>query len=398
MPNAINTLFKKIIVILFFIFLNFKDFCMKRHFLAASLVCGILASHLLGGEVKIGVVLPASGAVGGFGELGKRGIDLAHKAQSKTKNGEDIKIIFIDNKSDKIESANAMQKLVSSDKVSVVIGPMISTNALAMTKIADDNQTPLIAPVATNDRVTKGKKFVSRVSFADSFQGLIAANLAFRDLGAKKAAILFDNSSDYSIGLTRAFRNQFKALGGEIIIEANAQAGTKDFKAQISSIKAKNPDVLYLPIYYNEGALIAVQAKQLGLNVPTIGGDGLVSNKIFFDVAKEAGEGYMVTDYYSTSSKQTPKGEKFIKTYEKTYKEPISSFSAMLADAYGLAVAAIEECGAQDRVCINDKIRNAKDYEGISGKFSLQNGESIRSAVINQVQGGNLVYKTTIEP
>ncbi|TLD89185.1 ABC transporter substrate-binding protein [Helicobacter sp. MIT 05-5294] len=371
---------------------------MKKHFLAVSLACGILASHLLGGEVKIGVVLPASGAVGGFGELGKRGIDLAHKAQSKTKNGDEIKIVFIDNKSDKIESANAMQKLVSSEKVSVVIGPMISTNALAMTKIADDNQTPLIAPVATNDRVTKGKKFVSRVSFADSFQGLIAANLAFKDLGAKRAAILFDNSSDYSIGLTRAFRNQFKALGGEIIIEANAQAGTKDFKAQISSIKAKNPDVLYLPIYYNEGALIAVQAQQLGLSVPTIGGDGLVSNRIFFDVAKEAGEGYMVTDYYSTSSKQTPKGEKFIKNYEKTYKEPISSFSAMLADAYGIAVLAIEECGAENRVCINDKIRNVKDYEGISGKFSLQNGESIRSAVINQVHNGNLVYKTTIEP
>lgn len=371
---------------------------MKKHFLAVSLACGIFASHLCAGEVKIGVVLPVSGAVGGFGELGKRGIDLAYKAQSKTKNGEDIKIIFIDNKSDKIESANAMQRLVSSDKVSVVIGPMISTNALAMTKIADDNKTPLIAPVATNDRVTKGKSFVSRISFADSFQGLIAANLAFKDLGAKKAAILFDNSSDYSIGLTRAFRNQFKALGGEIIIEANAQAGTKDFKAQISSIKAKNPDVLYLPIYYNEGALIAVQAQQLGLNVPTIGGDGLVSNKIFFDVAKEAGEGYMVTDYYSTSSKQTPKGEKFIKDYKKTYNEPVSSFSIMLADAYGLAVAAIEECGAENRECINDKIRNAKDYNGVSGKFSLQNGESIRSAVINQVQGGNLVYKTTIEP
>lgn len=159
---------------------------MKKTFVTLYLACGIFASNLLAGEVKIGVVLPASGAVGGFGELGKRGIDLAYKAQSKTKNGEEIKIIFIDNKSDKIESANAMQKLVSSDKVSVVIGPMISTNALAMTKIADDSKTPLIAPVATNDRVTKGKNFVSRVSFADSFQGLIAANLAFKDLGAKR--------------------------------------------------------------------------------------------------------------------------------------------------------------------------------------------------------------------
>ncbi|MCI5969296.1 ABC transporter substrate-binding protein [Helicobacter sp.] len=371
---------------------------MKKAMLAMSLACGMLASTLSAETIKIGVVLPISGAVGGFGELGKRGIDLAYKAQNTTKNGDSIELILIDNKSDKIESANAMQKLVSSDKVSVVIGPMTSTNALAMTKIADDSKTPLIAPVATNDRVTKGKDFVSRVSFADSFQGVIAANLAYKDLGLKKAAILFDNSSDYSIGLARSFRDQFKKLGGEIVIETNAQAGTKDFKAQISSIKAKNPDVLYLPIYYNEGALIALQAKQLGLSVPTIGGDGLASNQIFFDVAKDAGNGYMVTDYYSTSAKQTPKGEQFMQEYEATYKEPVSSFSVMLADAYGIALQAIEACGAKDKACINDKIRNVKDYDGISGKFSLEKGESVRSAVINEVQDGKLIYKTTVNP
>lgn len=371
---------------------------MRKAILAMSLVCGMLVGTLNAETIRIGVVLPISGAVGGFGELGKRGIDLAYKAQSKTKNGDSIELIFIDNKSDKIESANAMQKLVSSDKVSVVIGPMISTNALAMTKIADDSKTPLISPVATNDRVTKGKKFVSRVSFADSFQGIIAANLAYKDLGLKKAAVLFDNSSDYSIGLARAFKNQFKKLGGEIVIEANAQSGTKDFKAQISSIKAKNPDILYLPIYYNEGALIAVQAKQLGLSVPTIGGDGLVSNKIFFDVAKDAGNGYMVTDYYSTSAKQTPKGEQFMKDYEVTYKEPVSTFSAMLADAYGIALQAIEACGAKDRECINEKIRNVQNYEGIGGNVSLNNGEAVRSAVINEVKDGKLIYKTTVNP
>ncbi|MDA3967882.1 MULTISPECIES: ABC transporter substrate-binding protein [Helicobacter] len=371
---------------------------MRKVFVSLTLAFGMFASAVSAETIKVGVVLPISGAVGGFGELGKRGIDIAYKNQSTTKNGDKIELVLIDNKSDKIESANAMQKLVSTDKVSVVIGPMISTNALAMTKIADDSKTPLISPVATNDRVTKGKKFVSRISFADSFQGIIAANLAIKDLGANRAAILFDNSSDYSIGLTKAFRDQYKKLGGEIVIETNAQAGTKDFRAQLSSIKAAKANMIYLPIYYNEGALIALQAKQLGLNMPVIGGDGLVSNKIFFDVAKDAGEGYMVTDYYSTSSKQTEKGAKFIQEYEATYKEPVSTFSAMLADAYGLAISAIEACGANDKICINDKIRNVTDFEGISGKFSLQNGEAIRSAVINEVKNGKLVYKTTIEP
>ncbi|MDE5603112.1 MAG: ABC transporter substrate-binding protein [Helicobacter sp.] len=368
---------------------------MKKLFLSLVAACGMLANAE---AIKIGIVLPISGAVGGFGELGKRGIDLAYAAKNKTKNGDNIELIFVDNKSDKIESANAMQKLISADNVSVVIGPMVSTNALAMVKIADDNRVPLIAPVATNDRVTQGKKFVSRISFADSFQGLIAANLAFRELKARKAAILFDNSSDYSIGLAKSFKNQFKKLGGEIVIETNAQAGTRDFKAQISNIKSKNPDVLYLPIYYNEGALIAIQAKQLGLDVPTIGGDGLASNKIFFEVSKGAGEGYMVTDYYSTNSVQTPQGIAFIKAYGEKYNEPVSSFAVMFADAYGIALEAIEKCGGKDRICINNVIQFIKDYEGIGGKFSLQNGEAIRSAVINEVKDGQLVYKTTIQP
>lgn len=371
---------------------------MKKVFVSVTLAFGLFASAINAETVKVGVVLPISGAVGGFGELGKRGIDIAYKNKNVTNKGDKIEIILIDNKSDKIESANAIQKLISTNNVSVVIGPMTSTNALAMTKIADDNKTPLIAPVATNDRVTQNKQFVSRISFADSFQGLIAANLAIKDLGANRAAILFDNSSDYSIGLAKSFRDQYKKLGGQIVIEANAQAGTKDFKAQLSSIKAAKVNVIYLPIYYNEGALIALQAEQLGLKVPVIGGDGLASNKIFFDVAKDAGEGYMVTDYYSPNSKQTGKGTKFIQEYEATYNEPVSTFSAMLADAYDLAISAIEACGATDKICINDKIRNATDFEGISGKFSLKNGEATRSAVINEVQNGKLVYKTTVEP
>ncbi|WP_104721720.1 ABC transporter substrate-binding protein [Helicobacter mesocricetorum] len=368
---------------------------MKKLFLLFVAICGVLANAQ---NIKIGVILPISGAVGGFGELGKRGIDLAYATQNKTKNGDKIEIVLVDNKSDKIESANAMQKLISDGDISVVIGPMISTNALAMVKIANDNRMPLIAPVATNGRVTQGKKFVARIAFADSFQGLIAANLAFRELGARKAAILLDNSSDYSIGLAKSFKGRFVKLGGEIVIETSAQAGTKDFRAQLSNIKAKNPDVLYLPIYYNEGALIAVQAKQLGLNVQTIGGDGLASNKVFFEVAKEAGDGYMVTDYYSPNSVQTPKGIAFIKAYEEKYNEPVSSFAAMFADAYGVALEAIEKCGGKDRICINSTIQFIQDYEGVSGKFSLENGEAIRSAVINEVKDGQLIYKTTIEP
>lgn len=139
---------------------------------------------------------------------------------------------------------------------------------------------------------------------------MVGANLASRDLKAKTAAIVFDSSNDYSVGLAKAFRTQFLKNGGTIPIEVQAPGGSKDFKAQLASVKAKNVDMIYMPIYYTEGALIAVQSKQLGLNKPVVGGDGLAADQVFFDVGKDAVNGYMTTDYYSPNAKeQTPAGK-----------------------------------------------------------------------------------------
>ncbi len=365
-----------------------------------ALISAVTAGSLVAAEVKIGVVLPLSGAIGGYGQSANKGITLINELKPTLANGDTIKLVVVDNKSDKIESANAMQKLVSSDKVDAVIGALTSTNTLAMTKIADDTKTPLIAPVATNDRVTKGRNYVSRVCFSDSFQGVIGANLAYNDLKAKKAAVLFDSGSDYSIGLTKAFKQQFTKLGGKIEIEAQVPAGTKDFKAQISSVKAKGVDVVYIPIYSNEAALIAIQSKQLGLNVPFIGGDGIAADKVFFEVGKEAIEGYMATDYYSPDAKQTPKGAEFMAAYAKKYNnEKVHTFAAMIADAYGIITSAMEKCtNPKDKECVNQNIRATKNFEGITGTISLENGDAVRSAVINEVKSGEMVYKTTINP
>ncbi|RAX57584.1 branched-chain amino acid ABC transporter substrate-binding protein [Helicobacter monodelphidis] len=371
---------------------------MKKWSLGIALSALSLCACLQADEIKAGVVMPLSGAVAGYGQAGYRGLELMQELMPQNEKGDSLKFIIVDNKSEKIESANAIRKLVSSDKVDIVFGPMITTNALAMAKTAEDSKTPLVPAVATGDRVTKGKKFVTRIAFADSFQGTINANFAYNDLKAKTAAILFDSSSDYSIGLTMAFKEQFQKLGGKIVAESEFKAGGKDFKAQLSNVKAKNPDVLFIPVYYNEAALIMVQYQQLGLKMPVVGGDGVASNKIFFDVGKEATEGVMVTDYYSTNSQQTELGKKFIQAYENKYKESVSSFSMMFADAYVLALKAVAECPKNDKVCLNDKIRNVENFEGVSGVFSLKNGEAIRSAVINEVKNGQLVYKTTVNP
>ncbi|QTF07080.1 ABC transporter substrate-binding protein [Brenneria izadpanahii] len=368
---------------------------------AAAFVSSVIcAGNAMAAEVKIGVVLPLSGALSGYGQPSQKGVELVNSMESTLKNGDTVKLVIIDDKSDKVEAANAMQRLVSSDKVDAVIGEVTSTNTMAMTKMAEDTKTPLVSPTATNDRVTRNREYVSRVCFSDSFQGVVGANLASRDLGAKTAAIMFDSSNDYSVGLAKSFRTQFLKNGGTIPIEVQAPGGSKDFKAQLSTIKAKNVDMIYMPIYYTEGALIAVQAKQLGLKVPVVGGDGLAADPVFFKLGQDAVEGYMTTDYYSPNAKeQTPEGEKFIKAWEAKYKEPTHTWGAMTADAYKMIVNAMNQCSdPKDRVCVNEKIRATNNFEGITGTLTLKDGDAIRNAVINEVKDGQLAFKTVVNP
>ena len=186
-----------------------KSFSGKASLMATLVAALVGASSAQAAEIKIGVVLPLSGALSGYGQPSQKGLDIIQAITPTLKNGDTIKLIVIDDKSDKVEAANAMQRLVSSDKVDAVIGEVTSSNTLAMTKIADDSKTPLVSSTATNDRVTRNHPYVSRVCFSDSFQGVVGANLASRDLKAKTAAIVFDSSNDYSVGLAKAFRTQF---------------------------------------------------------------------------------------------------------------------------------------------------------------------------------------------
>ncbi|AUG99402.1 ABC transporter substrate-binding protein [Pectobacteriaceae bacterium CE70] len=372
-----------------------------RFTVAAVVISSSLAvTSALAADVQIGVVLPLSGALSGYGQPSLKGAELINGMEPKLKNGDTIKLVVIDDKSDKIEAANAMQRLVSSDKVDAVIGEVTSTNTMAMTKMAEDTKTPMVSPTATNDRVTRGKKYVSRVCFSDSFQGVVGANLASRDLKAKTAAIMFDNSNDYSVGLAKAFRTQFLKNGGTIPIEVQAPGGSKDFKAQLSTIKSHHVDVIYMPIYYTEGALIALQSKQLGLKVPVIGGDGLAADPVFFKMGKDAVNGWMTTDYYSPNAKeQTPDGKQFIKAWTDKYHEPTHTWGAMTADAYKMIIAAMNKCSdPHDRVCVNKNIRATSNFTGITGTLTLKNGDAIRDAVINEVKDGQLAYKTVVHP
>lgn len=366
---------------------------------ALSIVAACTISYAK--EVKIGIVMPMSGPIGGYGQSANKGIELAYELQPKLKNGDNVKVILLDNKSDKIESANAMQKLVSSEKVDAVIGALTSTNTMAITKIASENKTPLVAPVATNILVTKNREYANRVCFSDAFQGDVAANFIKNELGKTNVVLITDVKLDYSIGISKVFKRKFKKLGGKVLKQVRITSGNTDFKAALSTIKSLNPELIFFPIYSAEAGLIAKQAKQLGLNVPFVGTDGMVADKVFFEAGGDAVEGFYNTDLYSSQAPKTTKASvEFEKAYKAKFGEDVHPFAALSADSYNVILNAMNQCEKPtDGVCINKKIKSTQAFEGVTGVITIEStGDATRSAVINQVKDGKLVYQTTINP
>lgn len=370
-----------------------------------KIVSGLVAAALISSfavakEVKIGVVMPMSGPIGAFGQYADKGLQLANELTPTLANGDTIKLVLVDNKSDKIESANGMQRLVSSDKVDAVIGALTSTNTMAITKIADDNKVPMVAPVATNPLVTQKRTFVSRACFNDNFQGVVAANYLFKDLGQKTVAIIVDSKSDYSIGLSNAFKKAYTKLGGKVLKKAIITAGDSDFKAILSNLKALKPQAVYMPLYSKEAVLIITQAAGLGFTPKFMGSDGLAGDKIFFEVGKDAINGTSNTDLFSADAPTTTaKAKEFFDAYNKKYNEQVHPFAALSADCYYMIVEGMNKCGAEDHECVNKTIRGLKGFEGASGVISIdENGDAVRSAVVNTVKDGKLVFEKTVNP
>ncbi|MEA1915421.1 MAG: ABC transporter substrate-binding protein [Campylobacterota bacterium] len=352
-------------------------------------------------EVKIGVVMPMSGPIGGFGQHAVKGLNFANELTPTLKNGDTLKLVLLDNKSDKIEAANAATKLISSDKVTAIIGALTSTNTMALTKIAEDGKTPVVAPVATNPLVTKRRAFTSRVCFNDNFQGSVAANFAFNDLKLKSAVVITDVKNDYSIGISSVFKRAYKKMGGTIAKVVKINQGDTDFKAMLSNIKTLKPELIFIPFYSAEVALIAKQAKQLGINAKFLGTDGMAGDKVFFEVGKDAVEGFYGTNLFSSDAPKTTDASKDFDTkFRAKFNEAPHPFGVLSAEAYNVIVAAMNGCkDPSDSICVNKNIRATKDFQGVSGVISLdEKGDAVRSAVIETIKDGKSVYLKTVNP
>jgi branched-chain amino acid transport system substrate-binding protein len=276
---------------------------------------------------------------------------------------------------------------------------MISGNTIAGSDSAETSQIPMVSPTATNPIVTQNKKYIFRVCFIDPDQGRIAAVLAKDRLNAKTAALIYDISQDYCVGLANFFKKEFTKGGGKIVSETKFKTGDKDFTPQVSSIKAAKPDIIYAPIYYTECALIAKQAREEGLEIPILAGDGAQAPELI-QLGGKAVEGVYLTAHFHKDMIANERGKEFQKLFQKESEgKELSAFEAMGADAYFVLVDAIKRAGAPDSKKIRDALASTKDFKGVSGNITLkENGNAVKSMVINKVENGEFVYVTTIAP
>jgi branched-chain amino acid transport system substrate-binding protein len=371
---------------------------MPKILLCVALTCLLWMSPVLGADpIPIGVFLSLTGGVASYGQMGWAGISAAHKIEPEVL-GRPIELKREDTASDKQQSANAVLKLIEREKVPVIIGEMISSNTIAGAENAERAGVPMVSPTATNPMVTQGKKFVFRVCFIDPDQGRVGAKMALDVMKAKTAAVIFDVSQDYCVALAQFFKTAYTKGGGKVVAESMFKSGDKDFTPQLSHIKAANPDIIYAPIYYTELALMAKQAKEMGLKTPILSSDGAHAPELI-QLGGAAVEGIHFTDHFHEGMVTTEKGKKFIELYKKEHGREIDAFTAMAGEAYFVVVDAIRRAGSTDPKKIRDAIAQTKDFDGVSGKLTINaEGNADKPMVINKVENGKFVYVTTVNP
>ncbi|MGZ3461474.1 MAG: ABC transporter substrate-binding protein, partial [Archangium sp.] len=339
--------------------------------------------------ILLGEVGSLTGAQATFGVSTRNGIDLAVKEANVAGGvkGKKLAVRVYDDQSKPEEAAQATTRLITQDHVALILGEVASSNSLAMAEKAQSAGVPMITPSSTNPSVTEKGDYIFRVCFIDPFQGYVMAKFARDNLKADQVAILQDNKSAYSIGLTDVFQRKFTEMGGKVAAMESYSQGDTDFRAQLTAIKKAKPQAIYVPGYYNDVGIVARQARELGLMVPLMGGDGWDSEKLF-ELAGNALDGSYFSNHYSPDNPD-PKVQKFIADYKATYGAVPDALAALGYDAAKVAIAAIGKAKDLSGPSIRDAIAQTKDFPGVVGTISLdKNRNAVKSAVILKIAEG----------
>ena len=368
-------------------------FCILFGFTAITSLCAQ--------DIVIGEFASLTGSEATFGINSSNGVELAKQEINNAGGvlGRKIKTVIEDDQSKPGQPSSAVKKLIASDKAIAIVGEIASSRSLEAAPICQEAKIPMVSPGSTNPRVTEVGDYIFRVCFIDPFQGTVMAKFALDNLKAKKVAILTDVRNDYSVGLTKYFKEYFTSHGGQVAVERSFSGGgtDKDFRAQLTSIKAAQPDAIFVPGYYTEAGLIAKQARSLGIKVPLMGGDGWDSPKLS-EIGGSAMDGCFFSTHFSPQD-TNPKVQDFVKKYREKFNAMPDGMAPLGYDAMMILADCIKTAGTTDAAKVREALTNVKDYEGVTGKITIDNKRNAnKSAVVLKVNGRQNDYVATIAP
>jgi branched-chain amino acid transport system substrate-binding protein len=349
--------------------------------------------------IKVGEYASLTGKEASFGQSSHKGIMLALEEINAAGGvlGKKIEVLSEDNQTKPGESATVVKKLIARDKVIALLGEVSSGRSLEAAPIAQAAHVPMIAPAATNPTVTQKGNYIFRVCFIDPFQGTVMAKFAKDDLHAHRVAIISSVSNAYSVGLAKYFRETFVAGGGEVAVEQRYSEGDKDFRAQLTAVKAAGIDAVFVPGYYTEAALIVRQARELGLTVPFFGGDGWVADQLL-EIGGDALNGCYYSTHFSPENTD-PMVQKFVQKFRAHYGESPDAFAALGYDSLYVLVDAIKRAGTTEEPQLRDALAATKDFPGVTGLTTIDRDRNAsKSATIIAIKGGKLTFYKTVAP
>ena len=350
--------------------------------------------------IKVGVFNCLTGQNAFGGQLELEGTQLAHSLNPEIL-GKKVELIIVDNKSDKVEAANAVTRLIENDHVNAIIGTYGSSLAMAGGEVAEKAGVPVIGTSCTNPLVTLDKKFYFRVCFIDPFQGAGAATYAFKNLGLKKAALLIDVANDYSTGLGKFFRQSYEKMGGKIVATLRYNSGDIDFTAQLTELIKADPDIVFLPAYFAEGAIVLKQAKELGAKFRFIGADAM-DNPEIVTLGGDAVEGFMHTTFaYDPSMPEMNEvAKKFTEEWNKIHPDKAPNVNCALGyDCYIMLKDAIERAGSADPAKIRDALETVKDLPTVTGMTTINaTHDAEKDMGIVEIKDGKKQFIGIVQP
>ncbi len=350
-------------------------------------------------DIPVGMYAALSGGEAAFGQATLQGVRLAADEINAGGGvlGKKIRLIVEDDQGKAEEAASVVTKLVTRDNVIAVFGENSSNQSLAAAPICQAAKVPMISPSSTNPNVTKKGDYIFRVCFTDPYQGKALGTFVKNNLHANTAAVLRDIKNDYSVGLAQFFEETFVGLGGRIVAEQSYSGGDNEFRSQLTAIKSAKPDVLFIPGFYTDVGQIAIQARDLGITVPMVGGDGWDSPTVI-QIGGKAVDGSYFSDHYFFGEPR-PAVQKFVAEIRKRTGHDPEANAALGYDAVRILADAITRAGSLDRASIRNQIASTQNFQGVSGVITMgADRDPIKPVAMIKIAGGKTQFVTWVQP